>query len=78
MNCCYLIAEKRSLNYKEYFLLVILSVLLNGISAGHCLDLTFQDPKNVKGGPTIYSAGKLAAQISVSLLAICVAGFFVL
>ena len=61
MNCCYLIAEKRSLNYKEYFLLVILSVLLSWICAGHCLDLTFQEPKDVKAGPNLYSVAKLAS-----------------
>jgi hypothetical protein len=39
LDCCYLVAEKRSLNYKEFFLFSMMTAFVGWIAAGHCFDL---------------------------------------
>ena len=76
LNCCYLVAEKRSLNYKEFFLFSMMTAFVGWIAAGHCFDLALQNPNKIRAGPTIYTTPKFASQIIMSLLAAVIAIFF--
>jgi hypothetical protein len=60
LNCCFLIKERRSLKYVEFFLITLLQSIIGFIAAAHCLDLALQNPLSIKAGPSTFSTAKFA------------------
>lgn len=55
LDCCYLVAEERTLQYKQFFFYAILTAFIGFIGAAHCFDIALQDPAKIRAGPSVYS-----------------------
>lgn len=78
LDCCYLVSQRRSINFKEFFMLTIFTSLLGIIAAMHCMDLAGQQSSRIKAGPSIYTTTKFASQWIISISAILIAVFIAL